>query len=567
MVQKKRHSKRVSTDRRAKNHKNAMEKARKARKESRLHPQSKKIKKDPGIPNLWPFKENLLKELQESKNKVINQSVAKRRPDKPLQSNPTLAQMAAEAKKPEEQKDVLSNDPALSGNKDNSRKAYFKEFKKVLDGADVLLEVLDARDPLGCRTRNIERLILNDPNKRVILVLNKIDLIPTDVADAWIKYLRKDFPTIGFKSSTQNQRTNIGQSKIHVKNADTDLLSKSSTVGADSLIKLLKNYSRSQNIKTSLTVGVIGYPNVGKSSLINSLKRSKVCGVGSRPGFTKVAQEIHLDAKLKLLDCPGIVFGGDSKSGAGDVLLRNCIKVELLDDPISAVDYLLNKTKWHYVMMHYELPAFSDVKGFLVELSRRRQLVKKNGILDLESTARMVLRDWNSGSIPYYTLPPKDPVAPSQNTQIISTWGQEFDLKEYDEAFIYDSQPDAFQKSMVMDADPEFPVDGDAELVNTLDEVMEDESMEDEHPQIMIAAPAPAKPTIEVVEKKVQFLEGCQVNKELKKKFKKDRKALKKADKVSEELLNMIPDEEGNPSEEGDEYDFGVLAQGLPMDE
>lgn len=156
------------------------------------------------------------------------------------------------------------------------------------------------------------------------------------MADAWIKYLRKDFPTIGFKSSTQNQRTNIGQSKIHVKNADTDLLSKSSTVGADSLIKLLKNYSRNQNIKTSLTVGVIGYPNVGKSSLINSLKRSKVCGVGPRPGFTKVAQEIHLDAKLKLLDCPGIVFGGDSKSGAGDVLLRNCIKVELLDDPISA---------------------------------------------------------------------------------------------------------------------------------------------------------------------------------------------------------------------------------------
>lgn len=94
-----------------------------------------------------------------------------------------MAHMAAEAKKraaafaeneAEEKQNVLANDPALSGNKDNSRKAYFKEFKKVLDAADVLLEVLDARDPLGCRTRNIERLILNDPNKRVILVLNKI---------------------------------------------------------------------------------------------------------------------------------------------------------------------------------------------------------------------------------------------------------------------------------------------------------------------------------------------------------------------------------------------------------
>lgn len=77
-------------------------------------------------------------------------------------------------------------------------------------------------------------------------------------------------------------------------------------------------------------------------------------------------------------------------------------------------------------------------------------LTPQNGILDLESTARMVLRDWNSGSIPYYTLPPKDPVNSSQNTQILSAWGQEFDLKDYDEAFVYDSMPAAFQNSMVM---------------------------------------------------------------------------------------------------------------------
>lgn len=66
-------------------------------------------------------------------------------------------------------------DAAATGQKDNSRKAYFREFRKVLEHADVVLEVLDARDPLGCRTRHVERMIMDSGlNKKVILVLNKI---------------------------------------------------------------------------------------------------------------------------------------------------------------------------------------------------------------------------------------------------------------------------------------------------------------------------------------------------------------------------------------------------------
>lgn len=576
MVQKKRLSKRISTSRKVKNHKNAVEKARKARKEARKNPHPKRLRKDPGIPNLWPFKESLLKEIQDSKNKVITEDTAPKLPDTVIKTNPTLAQLAAEAKRratmyeenaDQDQHNVLDTDPAISGNRDNSTKAYFREFKRVLDAADVLLEVLDARDPLGCRTRNIERLILSNPNKRVILILNKIDLIPKEVADAWIKYLRQDFPTIGFKSSTQHQRSNIGQSKIHVKNADADLLNKASTVGAESLIKLLKNYSRNQNLKTSLTVGVIGYPNVGKSSLINSLKRSKVCGVGSRPGFTKVAQEIHLDAKLKLLDCPGIVFGGGSKSKPGvDLLLRNCIKVELIDDPISAVEYLLSRTKWHYVMMHYGLPAFDGIRGFLIELSRKRNFIKRGGLLDLEGAARLFLQDWNSGNIPYYTLPPKDKAVAHQDAQIVASWGQEFDLEGYDEAFIYDTKPATFGSSLVMDPDVEQPVEGDAELVGTINGGLD--AMEDEAPQLMLAPPAAPKVALEAAEGKVRFLEGCQINRELRRKFKKERRAAMKAVKDAEELMEAISDSgERGPSDLEAAYDFSVLASDLPMDD
>lgn len=66
-----------------------------------------------------------------------------------------------------------------------------------------------------------------------------------------------------------------------------DLTSSSKAIGADKLLELIKNYSKNEGVKSSVTVGVIGYPNVGKSSVINSLKRSRACAVSSTPGFTK----------------------------------------------------------------------------------------------------------------------------------------------------------------------------------------------------------------------------------------------------------------------------------------
>jgi nuclear GTP-binding protein len=66
-------------------------------------------------------------------------------------------------------------DAAATGQKDNSKKAYYREFRKVLENADVILEVLDARDPLGTRTRSVERMVMDSGlDKKIILVMNKI---------------------------------------------------------------------------------------------------------------------------------------------------------------------------------------------------------------------------------------------------------------------------------------------------------------------------------------------------------------------------------------------------------
>ena len=82
-------------------------------------------------------------------------------------------------------------------------------------------------------------------------------------------------------------------------------------------------------------MGVVGLPNVGKSSLINSLKRCHAVNVGATPGLTRSMQVVQLDKNVKLVDCPGVVT---LKSGENDavIALRNCIKIEKLQDPIAS---------------------------------------------------------------------------------------------------------------------------------------------------------------------------------------------------------------------------------------
>lgn len=91
-----------------------------------------------------------------------------------------------------------------------SRKSYYREFRKVVDAADVLIQVLDARDPLGCRCPQLEDIIMaSGKNKKLVLLLNKVDLVPKEIVQKWLKYLRNQFPTVAFKASTQNQKQKL----------------------------------------------------------------------------------------------------------------------------------------------------------------------------------------------------------------------------------------------------------------------------------------------------------------------------------------------------------------------
>jgi len=312
------------------------------------------------------------------------------------------------------------------GCSDRSAKAYYKEFRKVVDAADVILQILDARDPLGSRCKEVEQSVVNFGGKRLVLVLNKADLVPRENLLKWVKYLRREYPTIAFKASTQSGGR-LGQAKVDLKNEDA-VLTTSKCVGADTLLSLLGNYCRNKDIKTNIRVGVVGLPNVGKSSLINSLKRSRACSVGATPGVTKVMQEIQLDSKIKLLDCPGMVLASGDMSDAS-VALRNAIKVETLADPVTPVVAILGRVPRSHIMLQYGLGNFADTAEFLAKLAISLGKLKKGGVPDRDIAARVVLGDWNSGKIKYCTHPPEGSTTENES-EIVSEFAKEFSLEE-----------------------------------------------------------------------------------------------------------------------------------------
>jgi len=331
--------------------------------------------------------------------------------------------------------------------RDRSLKQFMRELRKVLEHADVLLEVLDVRDPLGCRAYSLEREAMQQ-GKRVILVLNKVDLVPASNTRAWLTYLRHEFPTLPFKASTQQQRSHLSQGGMLAARASDPsaaLATGAEAAGANEILQLIKNYSRNLNLKTSITVGIVGAPNVGKSSLINSLKRSRVCGVAATPGHTKVVQGVMLDRHVRLLDCPGIVFA-DAAAPPGAsaevaqaarqaALLRNVLKAELVEDPMEPVQAILARVSPACLADVYKIPedACVDVQGFLLRVAFQKGRLARGAVPDLEGTARSVLHDWNSGKIRYHTEPPTRPARRAEDAPAAP--GQDAILTGYSEAF------------------------------------------------------------------------------------------------------------------------------------
>ncbi|KAK6821099.1 hypothetical protein PG987_015499 [Apiospora arundinis] len=259
-------------------------------------------------------------------------------------------------------------------------KRIWNELYKVIDSSDVLLHVLDARDPP--LERGVEYIKDEAPHKHLVFVLNKVDLVPTKVCAQWVKLLSKEYPTLAFRSSITN------------------------SFGKGSLIQLLRQFSILHSDRKQVSVGLVGYPSVGKSSVINTLRAKAVAKVSPTPGETKVWQYITLMKRIYLIDCPGIV-PPSSTDTPEDLLLRGVVRLEKVEQPEQYIRAVLDRVKPHHAERTYQIQGWNDdATRFLEILARKGGRLLKGGEPDVDSVAKMVLNDFTRGRLPWFTPPP-----------------------------------------------------------------------------------------------------------------------------------------------------------------
>ncbi|KAG8044497.1 hypothetical protein GUJ93_ZPchr0941g14202 [Zizania palustris] len=138
--------------------------------------------------------------------------------------------------------------------------------------------------------------------------------------------------------------------------------------------------------KQAISVGFVGYPNVGKSSVINTLRSKSVCKVAPIPGETKVWQYITLTKKIFLIDCPGVVYqNNDSET---DIVLKGVVRVTNLADASEHIGEVLRRVKREHLQRAYKIKDWADDNDFLVQLCKTTGKLLKGGEPDLTTVAR-----------------------------------------------------------------------------------------------------------------------------------------------------------------------------------
>ncbi|XP_067287459.1 guanine nucleotide-binding protein-like 3 [Pseudorasbora parva] len=419
-------SKRVSCAKRFKIQKKVREHNRKLRKAAKKTGISRKPKADVGVPNSAPFKEEVLREAEQRKqelealkeqNKIVKQQerAAKRKKDKEAAS----AGVEPASKKAKKGAKVREARAAVVKEK-SAKKFKCCELNKVIEASDVIVEVLDARDPLGCRCPQLEETILkHEGKKKLMFILNKIDLVPKENLEKWLGYLEAECPTFLFKSSMQLKDRTVHQKKQRGTNAVLDHSRAASCLGSDCLLQALTDLANKKDSETMLKVGVVGFPNVGKSSIINSLKEIRACHVGVQRGLTRCMQEVHITRRVKMIDSPGIVA---APSNPGDVMALRSLQVEEKEEsPLEAVRSLLKQCNQQHIMLQYNVPDYRNSLEFLTTLAKKRGFLQKGGIPNTELAATTFLNDWTGAKLSYNSRAPERQGLPSYLSDAIVT--------------------------------------------------------------------------------------------------------------------------------------------------
>jgi hypothetical protein len=250
--------------------------------------------------------------------------------------------------------------------------------ENIVQMSDIILEIIDLRFPRETRNPEIEEMIAQQ-NKKIIYVFNKSDLIDMEKIDR--EYILPLKPCV-FVSCVR--RKGVSDLRDRIKAA-----AKQITNPVD-------------RVFNKVSVGVVGYPNTGKSSVINLLAGKTATGVGADAGFTKGIIRVKLTPEIVLFDSPGIIA---NKEYSGHDLTVMAVHAKVgarsysqVKKPGVAVALLFREFP-NALEKFYEIDAGGDSEVLIEKLGRKKGFLKKRNEVDEDKTARLVLKDWQEGKI------------------------------------------------------------------------------------------------------------------------------------------------------------------------
>ncbi|EFY95108.1 60S ribosomal subunit biogenesis GTPase LSG1 [Metarhizium robertsii] len=348
----------------------------------------------------------------------------------------------------------------------------WRQLWRVIERSDLIVQIVDARNPLLFRSEDLEIYVKDvDPKKENLLLINKADMMTLAQRRAWAKHLKKagiayKFFSAQLAKELNEARDEDGGSEDEVEKPSSHSAGKQPATGEDSseeeseddggaptavdededtqilTVEELEDIFLQHSPKDAasdhkLQVGLVGYPNVGKSSTINALIGAKKVSVSSTPGKTKHFQTIHLSENVILCDCPGLVFPNFAFTKA-DLVCNGVLPIDQMREYTGPVGLVTQRIPQRFLEAIYGIqiktrPLEEGGSGIPTAEELLRAYARARGFQtqglgqpDEARASRYVLKDYVNGKLLFVHPPPGIEDAKAFNRELYS----EFNLPE-----------------------------------------------------------------------------------------------------------------------------------------